>query len=96
MFLRKTRLMVFKIDIEYDEEAKVFVAISDDIKGLALEAETPEQLRQYLAEVVPVLLSRNHGITLSEGADKHALDLNIKSIVPWLASGGTQGALATG
>jgi hypothetical protein len=88
--------MVFKIDIEFDDKAGVFIATSDTIRGLALEADTPEQLRQYLGEVVPVLLDRNHGISLAHDADKHTLDLNIKSITAWLAAGGNEGELAAG
>ena len=63
---------------------------------LALEADTPEEMRRHLSDVVPVLLQRNHGISLAEEADKHTLDLNIKSILPWLEAEGLQGTRAAG
>lgn len=93
---RKSMVMVFKIDIEFDVQAQVFIATSKDIHGLALEADTPEEMRRHLSDVVPVLLQRNHGISLAEEADKHTLDLNIKSILPWLEAEGLQGTRAAG
>lgn len=63
MGVRKPSVMVFNIDIDFDEEAKVFIATSKDITGLVLEAETAEQMHEYLADVVPILLDENHGIS---------------------------------
>ena len=40
----------------YDDDVKVFIAISDDIKGLVLEAENFNDLKKEVEEAVPVLL----------------------------------------
>ena len=47
------------IRAEWDEEAKVWVATSDDVPGLVAEAETLEQLTQKLEGLVPELLELN-------------------------------------
>jgi len=50
------------IRAEWDEEANMWVATSDDIPGLATEAETIENLVEKLKIIVPELLEAN-GIT---------------------------------
>ena len=47
---------------EWDEEANMWVATSDDIPGLVTEAETIENLVEKLKIIVPELLEAN-GIT---------------------------------
>jgi len=49
----------FFIRAEWDEEAKVWVASSDDVPGLATEEETLEILIQKLKIMVPELLEAN-------------------------------------
>ena len=44
---------------EWDEEAQVWVATSDDVPGLATEADTMEILCAKLEIMVPELLSAN-------------------------------------
>lgn len=44
---------------EWDDEANVWVATSDDVPGLATEADTLEQLSQKLDVMVPELLEAN-------------------------------------
>lgn len=44
---------------EWDEEAKVWVATSDDIPGLATEDETLEKLVAKLKVLIPELLTEN-------------------------------------
>jgi hypothetical protein len=44
---------------EWDDEARVWVASSDDIPGLITEAETREQLVTRLRTLVPELLRLN-------------------------------------
>ena len=48
-----------QINAFWDEEAKVWVASSDDVRGLATEAETMEALIQKLNVMVPELLDAN-------------------------------------
>jgi len=54
-----------EIKAEWDPEANVWVATSDDLPGLVTEAETVEALQQKLAVVIPDLLEAN-GSTAAE------------------------------
>ncbi|QXP85674.1 DUF1902 domain-containing protein [Methylococcus sp. ANG] len=47
------------IRAEWDDEAEVWVATSDDVAGLATEAETLEALSSKLESLVPELLDAN-------------------------------------
>jgi predicted RNase H-like HicB family nuclease len=47
------------IRAEWDDEALVWVATSDDVPGLATEAETMEGLIEKLKVMVPDLLEAN-------------------------------------
>lgn len=44
---------------EWDDEARVWVATSDDVPGLATESETVELLIQKLKVMIPELLEAN-------------------------------------
>lgn len=44
---------------EWDEEASVWVATSDDVPGLATEASTLEDLIEKLKGIIPELLDAN-------------------------------------
>lgn len=46
---------------EWDEEARVWVATSDDVPGLATEADTLEELIEKLKIIIPELLEENGG-----------------------------------
>lgn len=50
---------VLFIRAEWDDEAGVWVATSDDVPGLATEAETIEALSAKLEIMVPELLDAN-------------------------------------
>ena len=54
--------IVLEVDVIWDEEAKVFVATSDDdnIPGLATEAKTFEELMERVQEITPELLALNN------------------------------------
>ena len=47
------------IDVEWDIQAAVWVATSDDIAGLTTEADTREQLIAKLRVLIPELLEGN-------------------------------------
>jgi len=49
----------FHIDAFWDSEAGVWVATSDDVPGLATEAETIEALTAKLRVMIPELLEAN-------------------------------------
>ena len=53
---------VLFIRAEWDADASVWVATSDDVPGLATEAETLEALSSKLDSMVPELLDANLGI----------------------------------
>ena len=52
-------IKILFIRAEWDEEASVWVATSDDVPGLATEADTLEQLSTKLEVMVPELLDAN-------------------------------------
>lgn len=49
----------FFVRAEWDEEAGVWVATSDDVPGLATEAATMEGLVEKLKTIIPELLQAN-------------------------------------
>jgi predicted RNase H-like HicB family nuclease len=53
-----------KIDVnaQWDAEAKVWVASSDDLPRLVTEADTLEELQQKLAVMIPELLEANNAM----------------------------------
>ena len=55
----------YYVHAQWDEEAKVWVASSEDVPGLATESETTESLIQKLKTLIPELLAAN-GQTPSE------------------------------
>ena len=49
----------FHVDAFWDSEAGVWVATSEDVPGLATEADTIEKLTEKLRRLVPELLVAN-------------------------------------
>ena len=49
-----------KINAEWDAEANVWVATSDDVEGLAIEAATMDALIERLKIIIPELMELNH------------------------------------
>jgi Domain of unknown function (DUF1902) len=50
----------FDVKVTWDPEAKMWVADSDDVPGLAAEAPDPDSLVKKLSVLVPELLELNH------------------------------------
>ncbi len=50
---------VYFVHAEWDEKARVWVASSDDVPGLATEADTAEALIEKLKGLIPELLQAN-------------------------------------
>jgi predicted RNase H-like HicB family nuclease len=48
------------VQATWDDAAKVWVADSDDIPGIAAEAEDQEKLRAKLAVLIPEMIELNH------------------------------------
>lgn len=49
----------YYVHAQWDEEARVWVASSDDVPGLATEADTTEDLVKKLKSLIPELLELN-------------------------------------
>lgn len=45
----------------WDEEARVWVATSDDVPGLVAEAADRDELMRKLRSLIPILLEENDG-----------------------------------
>ena len=58
-----------RVDAFWDEEAQVWTASSEDIPGLATEAESLEALTQKLMVVAPELLRLNQVTSGDPGQD---------------------------
>ena len=54
---------IYFIRAEWDDESKVWLATSDDVPGLATEADTLEALSTKLETLVPELLELNGELT---------------------------------
>ena len=52
--------MEYTVNIMWDNEADVWIATSEDIIGLCIEADSYETLIERLKEAVPELLELNH------------------------------------
>ena len=55
----------FFVRAEWDEDARVWVASSDDVPGLVTEGDTLEELIQKLKVMIPELLEAN-GVSVSK------------------------------
>lgn len=50
----------YNVRADWDAEAEVWVALSDEVPGLATEAATLEALTEKLRTLIPELLEANH------------------------------------
>jgi predicted RNase H-like HicB family nuclease len=71
----------FFIRAEWDDEACVWVATSEDVPGLATEAETVERLIEKLRDMIPELLDVN-GLSFDQGAPFELLTRRFESALP--------------
>lgn len=55
-----TRMMIV-VRASWDEEAGVWVATSEDVPGLVIEAESQDQLHERAQALIPELLAENDG-----------------------------------
>lgn len=68
--------MVYHVHADWDPEADVWVATSDDVPGLATEASTIEALTEKLRTMIPELLEANQ---LISGAQPEAISFELTS-----------------
>lgn len=71
------RRKVYVVHAEWDDEAQVWVATSEDVPGLVTEAETVEALSAKLRIIVPELLEAN-GVVAEIGSDEVPISLLAK------------------
>jgi predicted RNase H-like HicB family nuclease len=57
--LTRMATTVLHVQADWDPEAEVWVATSDDVPGLATEAATIETLAEKLRTLIPELLAAN-------------------------------------
>jgi predicted RNase H-like HicB family nuclease len=69
---KTTPLGVYEIRAQWDSEAGVWVAESEDVPGLVAEADSPNVLAQKLRTLIPELLELN-GVTSDRTASFHVL-----------------------
>lgn len=55
-------LAMLEIRAEWDDEAQVWIATSDDVPGLVTEAPSVEALVERLRAIIPELMELNRGI----------------------------------
>ncbi|HEX7678010.1 MAG TPA: DUF1902 domain-containing protein [Thermoanaerobaculia bacterium] len=65
----------YHVQADWDPEANVWVATSDDVPGLATEAETIEELTARLRTMIPELLEANGLLPASVPSDPLAFEL---------------------
>ena len=53
----------YAVDVFYDPEANVWVALGLTLLGLAIEGRTLQQVKRRVWAVAPELLELNHGLT---------------------------------
>jgi len=61
--MRRYAMHPLRVDASWDNEASVWVATSEDIVGLVTEADTLEELRKKLVDLVPELMAENGQVT---------------------------------
>jgi predicted RNase H-like HicB family nuclease len=61
-FAKHGATLSINIQVSHDEEANVYIATSDDVEGLFVEAESFERLRKEVEEAVPNLIAMEHRI----------------------------------
>jgi predicted RNase H-like HicB family nuclease len=64
---------IYHVQADWDPEAEVWVATSEDVPGLATEADTIEALMEKLQALVPELLTMN-AVVGGEVVDRTARD----------------------
>ncbi|HMU50882.1 MAG TPA: DUF1902 domain-containing protein [Geminicoccaceae bacterium] len=67
------RQRVLVIQATWDDEARVWVAESEDVPGLVTEAATVEELARKLRTMVPELLMLNRHLLDSDDSDSELL-----------------------
>jgi len=75
LFARFGATITVSINFIYDDDENVFIATSNDIEGLVLEAENFNELKKEVAEAIPNLLN----LGCKESLPKQHSDIIFKS-----------------
>ena len=60
------------VDVAFDKEAGVYVAIGRNVRGLVIEAASLDEVKREIENVLPALLNINH-----EAVNMHCVRLHI-------------------
>lgn len=71
----------FRIEVEWCDEDKVFIASSDDVDGLVLEAESIDEMIKNLHDVVPMLLEANGQVDRRRENRNDEIDVHFKDTI---------------
>ncbi len=72
----------YRVIVEWDEEAQVWVATSEDVPGLATGADTFEELIEKLKIVIPELLVENRLLPAGTNNVAFAIDAKRTALAP--------------
>lgn len=59
VFARRGARILFRVRIEHDSEASVYIASSPDLKGLVVEAETLDELKREAEDCIAMLMDEH-------------------------------------
>ena len=79
IFMRLLGVRMYKVVIEWLDDEKMFVAYSDNIDGLMLEAATLNEMVESLQDIVPILLEENGQVSREQRQEKIDFDFRIRS-----------------
>ena len=76
---RSPKTRSYMVKVEWLDDGQCFMATSDDIDSLVLQADNIAEMEEEMRDIIPVLLESNHGVsidaesmTLEPGRDKKA------------------------
>lgn len=69
----------YAVDAQWDPEARVWVATSDNVPGVAMEAATCEEIIEVVKDALPDLF-RENGLDYSEASISVVFDKRVETI----------------
>ena len=70
------------VRVTWDPDAKVWVATSDDVPGLAAEADTLDATALELDDLIPELLALNNVSWTTEGVLEYCIEVHLVRTIP--------------
>ena len=77
--MKVSGIRMYKVVIEWLDDENMFVAYSDDIDGLMIEAATFNEMVASLQDMVPILLEENGQVSHAQSDTSLDFDFRIKS-----------------